>query len=562
MSEEAKAPTKVFISYSWDSEEHKKRVLSVANTLRDPWGIETDIDQYVRARPPFTPSQGWDLWMEKRIEWAEFVLIVCTETYRRRFKGDEEPGKGRGVTWEGTIIRQNLYNDQLNDTKFIPVVVSSQDLSYVPTILNSHDKYILEDTESFKTLVYRLRKEPMIFMPEVAVGSLPSPTQPEFFSHQKPSIDPPSVSLDITQIEPPSIAQEEIERHFQDWESFTSKKNDSNSIAEIDTSSTPRKELQECDSAKILFIKNVKDPQRWAYSLERMGKPESRAFELMWRSGSHGVNLPQSGDLMVLHQRAKVTHVVEFLDNQVRQTDSGFFRWVRAVWLAEQDWNQLPHQKDVLGFSPNYADGNTHSLNSPNFSTFREAWSSLEEFQKYIFKRLTQSQLTVTHEDILVSEKGIDYARLRDLLKAEQWREADQETAKKMCEVMGRQQEGCLRVKDIRQFPCADLRTIDRLWLKYSGGKFGFSVQKRIWEEGDSPTEYNSNWEKIGEVVGWKDPNGWVGRLSWYKYEEYRFDNNAPQGHLPSPLIYSFNFGSEGFVVHFLLSRKDLIDCS
>lgn len=102
---------KVFISYSWDSEDHKKRVLALANTLRDPWGIEADIDQYVRAKPPFTPSQGWDLWMEKRIEWAEFVLIVCTETYKRRFKGDEQPGQGRGVTWEGTIIRQNLYND-------------------------------------------------------------------------------------------------------------------------------------------------------------------------------------------------------------------------------------------------------------------------------------------------------------------------------------------------------------------------------------------------------------------------------------------------------------------
>jgi hypothetical protein len=143
-----------------------------------------------------------------------------------------------------------------------------------------------------------------------------------------------------------------------------------------------------------------------------MEKPESRTFELMWRANSHGVNLPKKGELMILHQRAKVTHVVEFLDDQVRKTDSGFFRWVRAVWLAEQDWNQLPHQKDILGFSPNYADGNTHSFNSPNFATFQEAWSSLEEFQKHIVQKLTQPELTVAGEDILASEKGIDYTQL------------------------------------------------------------------------------------------------------------------------------------------------------
>ena len=145
MTENTKAPTKVFISYSWDSEDHKERVLALANALRKNWGIEADIDQYVRAKPPFTPLRGWDLWMEKRIDWAEFVLIVSTETYKRRFSGDEQPGTGRGVTWEGTIIRQNLYNDQLINTKFIPVVFSTQDLVHVPIILNGNDKYILED---------------------------------------------------------------------------------------------------------------------------------------------------------------------------------------------------------------------------------------------------------------------------------------------------------------------------------------------------------------------------------------------------------------------------------
>ncbi|BAY74356.1 hypothetical protein NIES25_07690 [Nostoc linckia NIES-25] len=212
MIEEKKAPTKVFISYSWDSAEHKERVLALANTLRNPWGIETDIDQYIRAKPPFTPSQGWDLWMEKRIEWAEFVLIVCTETYKRRFSGDEEPGIGRGSTWEGTIIRQHLYNNQLLNTRFIPVVFSSQDLTHVPIIFNGNDKYILEDEKSFRELYYRLRKEPIVAMPEIATAKLQAPPEPKFFSPQKSQAEPPTVFLDIAEIQYQPAAKPEAEQ--------------------------------------------------------------------------------------------------------------------------------------------------------------------------------------------------------------------------------------------------------------------------------------------------------------------------------------------------------------
>ena len=194
MTEETQAPTRVFISYSWDSEDHKELVLSLANTLRKPWGIEADIDQYVRAKPPLTPLQGWDLWMQKRIEWAEFVLIVCTETYKRRFRGDEEPGLGRGSSWEGTIIRQHLYNNQLACTKFIPVVFSPEDLSHIPIIFNGSDKYILGNEKSFRDLCYRLRKEPTVEMPKVVSTKLQAIPESRFFKPQKQKAEPPAVS--------------------------------------------------------------------------------------------------------------------------------------------------------------------------------------------------------------------------------------------------------------------------------------------------------------------------------------------------------------------------------
>lgn len=148
--------------------------------------------------------------------------------------------------------------------------------------------------------------------------------------------------------------------------------------------------IQEIDHEKILYIKNIKDPSGiWAYRLEGVRSGQQPIFELMWRRSSHGVGLPKTGDLMILHQQAKVTHVVEFLDDAIREEDFGVFRRVKAVWMPnQQDWHQLPHQGEVLGFSPRYSDGNTHALQSPNFKTFQEAWKQLSDFQLFVVEQL------------------------------------------------------------------------------------------------------------------------------------------------------------------------------
>lgn len=82
----------------------------------------------------------------------------------------------------------------------------------------------------------------------------------------------------------------------------------------------------------------------------------------------------------------------------------------------------------------------------------------------------------------LKSEKGVDYTKLRDLLAAGQWREANRETARVIYKAADRTERGWgLTLEDISHFPCEDLQTIDQLWLHYSDGKFGFSIQKEIY---------------------------------------------------------------------------------
>jgi len=140
-----------------------------------------------------------------------------------------------------------------------------------------------------------------------------------------------------------------------------------------------------------------------------------------------------------------------------------------------------------------------------------------------------KSQIPNSNSDDLSSEKNVDYTRLRDLLADGKWKEADEETLAVMLKATGREKEGYLDSESIETFPCADLRTIDRLWVKYSEGRFGFSVQKRIWESvGGKPGEYDEEiYRKLANRVGWRV------KEEWLNYSDLTFFLNAPQGHLP-----------------------------
>ena len=131
----------------------------------------------------------------------------------------------------------------------------------------------------------------------------------------------------------------------------------------------------------------------------------------------------------------------------------------------------------------------------------------------------------------LVPSKEVDYTRLRDLLAAWKWQEADQETARILLELADRQESGWLRSQDIEQIHCSDLHTIDQIWTEYSGSRFGFSVQKRIWNEvGGQPGQFDfAIFLKFGARVGWRVNKDWC-----QKYDDFIFASDAPEGHLPS----------------------------
>jgi serine/threonine protein kinase len=137
----------------------------------------------------------------------------------------------------------------------------------------------------------------------------------------------------------------------------------------------------------------------------------------------------------------------------------------------------------------------------------------------------------------LKSSVGMEYNNLRDLLKAEKWEEADEETTRVMLAVANknRLRKSWLNVDSIDNFPCEDLRSIDQLWVKYSDGRFGFSVQKKIYQSLGGTRSYDEKmWQAFGDKVGWRHQGIWLYYNS-INYEKY--GKKAPEGHLPAGLV-------------------------
>ena len=135
----------------------------------------------------------------------------------------------------------------------------------------------------------------------------------------------------------------------------------------------------------------------------------------------------------------------------------------------------------------------------------------------------------VSNDVPLVSAKEVNYEKLRDLLAAGKWQEADVETNSCMLRAAEREKEGWLDTNNIDNFPCEDLRTIDQLWVKYSNGKFGLSVQKQVYKSVGGTGKFDKRTlEAFGNKVGWRKGGRWL----YYSDLTFSQDTNE-MGYLP-----------------------------
>ena len=162
-SDETRSPI-VFISYSHDSQQHADRVLTLSDHLRSD-GIDCILDQYEDS-----PPEGFPRWMDRKIQAADFVLMICTPTYYRRVMGDEDPDKGHGVAWESALIYQNIYNEGTSNNRFIPVLLEGGQEADIPRPWQGVKHYRPTTKEGYEELYRRLTFQPLT--PKPALGAL------------------------------------------------------------------------------------------------------------------------------------------------------------------------------------------------------------------------------------------------------------------------------------------------------------------------------------------------------------------------------------------------------
>lgn len=119
------------------------------------------IDQYVNG----SPAEGWPLWMERQVEWADFVLVLGSDAYIRRYELREPAGVGRGVTWEGAIVRVDLYEAQGLNRKFLPALYDGDPGAVLPKPLRAHTHYRLPG--DYEKLLRVVTGQPAVVAPPV-----------------------------------------------------------------------------------------------------------------------------------------------------------------------------------------------------------------------------------------------------------------------------------------------------------------------------------------------------------------------------------------------------------
>lgn len=125
---------------------------------------------------------------------------------------------------------------------------------------------------------------------------------------------------------------------------------------------------------------------------------------------------------------------------------------------------------------------------------------------------------------IAPSAAAIDYAPLQAHLLGQEFEAADRLTSSHLRQLAGpaAEQRGYVYFSEVAGLPMLDLQSIDRLWVAYSLGRFGFSVQGQILRR------CQGRWEEVWLLLGWKHDGLWTRYPSGFTWSL-----EAPEGHMP-----------------------------
>jgi hypothetical protein len=172
---------------------------------------------------------------------------------------------------------------------------------------------------------------------------------------------------------------------------------------------------------------------------------------------------------------------------------------ILGIAVQKQEICQVVHNTDVEHFNSNFT----------------------EEYSKLL------SKIPPRAKSSSVSSKRLDCIKLKNLLEVQQFKEADGETYHLILRAVNREGDGWIIDKDLLKLDFSIIYDIDRYWMEYSRGKFGFVVQHSVWNMLHKQSN-KFDLHILAESVGW------LSNDKWLDYNKFTFNLEAKEGHLPS----------------------------
>jgi hypothetical protein len=206
-----------------------------------------------------------------------------------------------------------------------------------------------------------------------------------------------------------------------------------------------------------------------------------------------------------------------------------------ALKTVQQNWNKKGWQETILlltaQLDPRKFIDVIGSASNQGANAAQLAYDCLREYRK-------PDKLPPDLKEKLIALTGNvqnqRYQKLEEHLQKGEWQAADKETYRLMITTVGKEEGQWFSSEDLLNFPCEELKAIDGLWVKYSQGRFGFSVQKEIYLSvgGIADGKYNKKtWDKFCHQTGLKKGG---------RYVPIKYDLNSPLGHLPGGWVEMF----------------------
>lgn len=145
--QQRKARPRVFISYSWDNDEHKEWVLTLADKLKED-DVDIKLDRY-----DMYAGRNLHTFIEDNIEKADKIIVVFTPIYRQKAEG-----RTNYAGAEYSIINVGLYQEIATQEKIIPIFRLGSMKECLPLFMQQFLSIDFSDPKSYQEKYEELLK--------------------------------------------------------------------------------------------------------------------------------------------------------------------------------------------------------------------------------------------------------------------------------------------------------------------------------------------------------------------------------------------------------------------